>query len=466
MTGFVTVMASLITGALLGGTAAYFLLTNKQKKLVHQLQAEKAEAETKLNQQWQSAWEELKESSQAEIESLRSIGETAHRVQNAQDNRHHALLATLSHELRTPLNGILGMAQVMQASQATENEGLSAIEASAQQTLTVLSNLVNLSKAAGEISDYPEWISPADVVDKLQKRLRFRAKTRGLKIEAVGDPDIRIRTDREQMETSLENLILASLEETPVPKDELSHGTLNIGWAPNGRGITFQVKNPREIGETKICDPDTVFEQRTGNSHNRIPLQTILRCVSQAYSARRSGGVEFSFEEGTWTSRLVWGGETMGAKGSSKGASPFSLRKNNLAAMEHQLNLLVAEDDPLNQQVIQNMLMRLGHKSSLASNGEEAIELLLMGKFDAILMDIDMPVMDGMTATRHIRQGQGGALNRRIPIVATTAFASTSDQGKFLEAGMDYFLSKPLSSELLRHTLLTIAKKSSSPSSS
>ncbi|NJO19700.1 MAG: response regulator [Spirulinaceae cyanobacterium RM2_2_10] len=103
-------------------------------------------------------------------------------------------------------------------------------------------------------------------------------------------------------------------------------------------------------------------------------------------------------------------------------------------------------------------------RTQILGNGEEAIDVLLMGKFDAILMDIDMPVMDGMSATRHIREGQGGEHNTRIPIVATTAFASTSDQGKFLEAGMDYFLSKPLSAEMLRQTLLTIAKKTSSPS--
>lgn len=460
----IVAILSAILGLLLGGGVMFFLLSDKQKKLAQQLQADKNDAEARLNHQWQSAYEELKESMEAEMESRQSIEETSHRVQHANENRHHALLATLSHELRTPLNGILGMAQVMQAAQETENEGLQAIEASALQTLTVLSNLVNLSKAGSEMSDYPEWVSPAESADKLRKRLRFRAKTRGLKIEVSGDPEIRIRTDREQLENSLENLILASLEETPMAKDDLPHGILTIGWAVNGRGMTFQVSNPRELGEAKMSDPNEVFEQRTGNNHNRIPLHTILRCVSQAYSARRQGRVEFSFAMGTWTSRLFWGGETMGAKGQSKGQTQFSLRKNNLATMDQQLNLLVAEDDPLNQQVIQNMLTRLGHKISLAGNGEEAIDVLLMGKFDAILMDIDMPVMDGMSATRHIREGQGGEHNTRIPIVATTAFASTSDQGKFLEAGMDYFLSKPLSGELLRQTLLTIAKKTSSPS--
>ncbi len=115
------------------------------------------------------------------------------------------------------------------------------------------------------------------------------------------------------------------------------------------------------------------------------------------------------------------------------------------------LNILVAEDNEVNQQVAKLALARLGHRMTLAENGQQTLELWRQGNFDLILMDVQMPEMDGITATKHLRAEEGGRCH--IPIVAATAHAMASDRDKCIEAGMDDYITKPINLEQLQHTI-------------
>ena len=114
------------------------------------------------------------------------------------------------------------------------------------------------------------------------------------------------------------------------------------------------------------------------------------------------------------------------------------------AAVFSPLRILLAEDDPVNQLAGKRLLERQGHAVVCAGTGRQAIELLAGDRFDVILMDIQMPDMDGLEATREIREGRAGAGVARIPIIALTAYAMIGDKEKFLAAGMNGYLAKPI----------------------
>ena len=124
-----------------------------------------------------------------------------------------------------------------------------------------------------------------------------------------------------------------------------------------------------------------------------------------------------------------------------------------------QLSVLVAEDDPIARSLMESVLKHMGQDVTFALNGREVLEHISQSKFDVILMDIDMPLMDGVSAAIALRNGEAGELGSHIPIVAVTAFSTLSDQGKFKNAGMDYFLPKPVRLKHLRSVLVDVIRK-------
>ena len=133
---------------------------------------------------------------------------------------------------------------------------------------------------------------------------------------------------------------------------------------------------------------------------------------------------------------------------------------NPLIELPFCMKVLVVEDDPINRELMALLLERIGQKSTLAVNGQAALDIMLEDpEFDLVLMDIDMPVLDGMATTRALRAGEVGDIGMNIPIVAVTAFNTLSDQSKFKKAGMDHFLCKPVSLKDLRSVLLDVSRK-------
>ena len=380
-----------------------------------------------------------------------------------------ALFATLSHELRTPLNGVLGMAQLLK--EEIESSKLETLESCAQQIQSVLHTLVNLSKIKDQWGNLPEcreWINLHDLIEQIKKNLTHRAAERNLSIEIQhADNQLRLRCDYEHLTGIIESAILGSLECT-APNPEATTAPLRITWEVIKKEIKIVIENPFEVvpqnrGQ-RISD---AMQLTTGDSHSRIRMEFLYWAVSIAILEHYEGGLITAQMEGSGVKT------TLGFKMEHMLASPSDQRPigglalsvdgkapPTLAELPFSMKILVVEDDPINRKIMSLLLARIGQKVELAYNGQTALDMIAQGAdYDVILMDIDMPVLDGISTMRAIRMGEAGEAAIETPIVAVTAFNTLSDQSKFKKAGMDYFLCKPVSLKDLRNILREISQK-------
>ena len=384
----------------------------------------------------------------------------------------NALFATLSHELRTPLNGVLGMVQLLNE-EFKENEKVKTLESCALHMQSVLRTLTNLAKIHDQWEDLPEhreWVSLSDHLEQIKKNIAPRAGNRRLKIAIQHEnKTLRLRGDYDHLTNIIEPAILGSLECTDINSGG-SFDTLNISWKQENEAIKIVIENPRETmcrdrGQRVL---EAVEMTKTGATHSRVRMEFLYWAVSVGLLEHYDGGMiatELGDGQGVRTT-ITFKMEMMQASPSSKkpiGGLALSLgdNPNPLADLSFCMRVLVVEDDPVSRQLLELLLKRIGQKSVLVENGQAALDLLETDvDFDLILMDIDMPVLDGVGTTQAIRLGEAGEAVMSLPIVAVTAFGTLSDESKFKKAGMDYFISKPVAFKELRSVLLDVDRKS------
>lgn len=392
-------------------------------------------------------------------------------VDNHLQSTSNALFATLSHELRTPLNGLLGIAQML--NEERPDEDVEAIEGCARHMLAVLHTLVNLSKIQTEWDDLPEyreWVSLYELTEQVRKNIEFRANLRGLTVRLEHqDKTTRLRGDRDHLRTVLENAILGSIEAVALDKVPSQFRPMSIGWSASGSDVHIRITNPIETFHADQAQRiKEAFSMTTGANHARIDMQFLYCAVSTALleknhgvlrtSKAPDGGVEtrMSFEmeqmQASATDKLPVGGLSL--------SSQSSTEKSQSLKIPVKLSVLVAEDDPIARSLMESVLKHMGQEVQFAINGREVLELVSgHNNFDVILMDIDMPVMDGVSAAIALRNAEAGPNGISVPIVALTAFNTLSDQGKFKRAGMEYFLPKPVKLRDLRRVLVDVIRK-------
>jgi len=396
---------------------------------------------------------------------------SAHRPES-QEESSDALFATLSHELKTPLNGLLGIVQMLQ--EEKHDEDLQAIEGCAQHMLAVIGTLVNLTKIQEEWDDLPqyrEWISLYEITEQVKKQIGFRASLRGLKIELLHqDKTTRLRGDYDHLKTIIEATILGSLESVSLLEIPKEKKVLRVIWEtsenPESKDVRIAISNPLEvITDDRDKRIKEAFRMTTGESHSRIPMEFLYWAVSSAL-LEKYHGVQFSsaMEGGGASTVLTFEMEQMQASPTDKrpvgGLRLEALDGNEPKAARElpvRLSVLVAEDDPIARSLMSTVLKLMGQEVHFALNGREVLDLVSHGdRYDLILMDIDMPVMDGVSCAIALRNGESGEKGTSIPIVAVTAFNTLSDEGKFKKAGMNYFLPKPVKLANLRSVLLEV----------
>jgi len=382
----------------------------------------------------------------------------------------NTLFATLSHELRTPLNGVLGMAQLLKEN-STDSK-LDTLESCAQHMQSVLHTLVNLSKIQaewGELPEHREWINMHDFMEQVKQNLTLRASNRRLKIEIEHHNNTtRLRGDYDHLTNMIETAILGSLECTDINAED-APAVLTIKWRNNQSGIKVTIINPLEIMPaargTRISE---VADLTTSNNHSRIRMEFLYWAVSISLLENHQGGMIATRLDGNTgvKTTLAFQLETMEASPSNQrpiGGLTLSVggkAPNPLIELPFCMKVLVVEDDPINRELMSLLLERIGQQSVVAINGQAALDIMLKDpEFDLVLMDIDMPVLDGLATTRALRIGEVGEVGMNIPIVAVTAFNTLSDQSKFKKTGMDHFLCKPVSLKDLRSALLDISRK-------
>ena len=369
-------------------------------------------------------------------------------------------LAMMSHEIRTPLNGIIGMTEVLRGTKigAEQLEYLDTIQTSGQSLLTILNDLLDFSKLeAGRMTADPVAFEPARLITECEALIQPAAHTKAVSLRCF-------------LESGLPQWLLGdALRLRQVILNLLSNA---VKFTPQDGSVSLRVRNQYDLPAKAI---DFYVEvQDTGMGITPEQQERLFQSFSQADASttRKFGGTGLGLAISKQLIEMM-GGE-IGVNSTPGSGSTFWFRvrlplsepipqpdhfastKTTSAAEAHLLlsacHVLVAEDNLVNQKVVGHMLRRAGCQVTMASNGREAVALAENQAFDLILMDCQMPEMDGFEATRAIRVGYGPSA--RTPIIAATANAYDGDREKCLTTGMNDHLAKPFVQEQLVEKLL------------
>lgn len=372
-------------------------------------------------------------------------------------------LASMSHEIRTPLNGALGMADLLVASELGEEQRRYAetIQSCGRFLLALLDDVLDFSRIeAGRVDLRPAAFDVRRLVDEVLAILEGPARAKGLHLSHVVLPEVPrlVRTDPDRLRQILFNLLTNAIKFT-----EAGSVTLEVGAGAAAAGERANLRI--EVRDTGIgIRPDRLdrmFErfERADDSMTRRQGGAGLGLAICAHLAELLGG-DIGAESQPGSGSRFWltlpfdGVEGYAHRGSDAvpegcGSEPIDgvgAATAGCPADGPRARILLVEDNPVNQLVATGMLERLGHRVDVAADGRSALAALERDEFAAVLMDCQMPDLDGFEVTRELRRRETklGGLRRRVPVIALTASALVGDRRRCLGAGMDDYLPKPI----------------------
>jgi signal transduction histidine kinase/CheY-like chemotaxis protein/HPt (histidine-containing phosphotransfer) domain-containing protein len=387
--------------------------------------------------------------------------QSAQEAAKAADKAKSHFLANITHEIRTPMIGVLGMTELTLATKLTikQREYLEMARHSAQSLLTVLNDIVDYARieiGALELAHVP--FDLGDTVEEVISIFRPLATKKGLVLEcrrALGVPGTLVG-DPSRLRQILINLVGNAVKFTdkgsvilditvpdvPPASDAEAAGQCPLAFSVTDTGIGI----PRD----KILAIFDSFTQADVTPARRYQGVGLGLAIVRHLVAMMGGTYQVESEEGrgsVFSFRMAF---DLPEDRTEAGQAPEAAAGTG----GRSLSVLLAEDNPINQIYVQELLEMDGHRVVVAHTGRRALETLRKQPFDVILMDIQMPEMDGLEATRAIRADQSGDFDPTIPIVALTAHALKGDRETFLRAGMNEYLSKPVSPEDLEAALI------------
>jgi len=425
---------------------------------VKQLLDERHKREKKLSQVQDElilSNQRLEEALQHSKELTQEAQEMAHQAK-ASSQAKSTFLANMSHEIRTPMNGIIGMCALLNESElnSKQQEQLGIIQQSSKHLLNLINSILDISKLeAGRMEFEQLDFQLKEQINALFNTLSTQAKKKDIQLLAEISPDIpkALLGDQSRLQQILLNLLgnaikfsqnCSVLLQVELLSDPQKEGPISLRFAVKDQGIGLSPEQQERLFEPFV-QADSSTTRRYGGTGLGL---SICRHLVKLWGGEM--GVKSSLGEGSefwFVISLQQGKEQARTLPESKQLS--QLRQGP------PLRLLLAEDNPVNQRVALGILRRLGHQVQAVNDGLEALQALKEGSYDLVLMDCQMPRLDGYEATKAIRSAGASLSDPQIPVIAMTANAMTEDRQRCLDAGMNAYLSKPVRPQLLAQVL-------------
>jgi len=388
-----------------------------------------------------------------EIRSARLKAEQASRAKSE-------FLANMSHEIRTPMNAILGFTRLAlnRVTDKDSRDYLEGVSEAGTSLLSIINDILDFSKIeAGRLELLEEDFNPAEAVERAARTVEVQARRKGLDLEVdiSADTPRLARTDPARFRQVLVNLMGNAVKFTSRGRVSVRTvvepgGELTVSVADTGIGIP---EDKLDMIFDTFTQADSTTTKRYGGTGLGLAISRQLAGMMGGHiSVESSQGAGSTFSFSVPLKAPAAGGGRLGLE------RPAPLRPAPRVVDGRGLKVLVAEDEPANRLFAVTFLAEEGHDAREAHDGAMALEMLAGGGYDLVLMDVSMPVMDGLEATAAIRSGKIPGIPRDIPVVALTAHAIKGDRERFLAAGMDACLIKPVDLDELSAVLESVRR--------